>query len=479
MLIGFVSLYLVLSIALGLWASLKVKNTEDYISAGRSLPMIMVVAMVFATWFGSETVLGIPATFAAENLGSLASDPLGFSLALIIFGLLFARPLYRMHLLTLGDYYRKRYNQPIEIAVSLAIAASYLGWVSAQVVALGIVFSVLTDGAVSVPVGIMLGTFIITLYTLFGGMWSVAVTTSFQMVIIVLGMLWISYLAADMSGGVQPVIDHAAAANKFEFWPPMEWQAIVTFAAGLITTAFGSTPQQDVFQRANSAKNEGIAVWGTVIGAVIYFMFAFVPIFLAYSAFIIDPAMANEKLASDPQEILPTLIIQHMPLYAQIIFYGALMSVIMSTASGTLLAPSVTLSENVIKELLPENALNDQQFLWMNRGVVIVFAILVCFYGIYSQSEETSIHHMVESAYKVTLVMALSPLLFGLYWKKTSSFGVGTGLIVGVPTWLILELVAPDATFPPHFVGFLVATACLIAGSLWRPADQSDRPIEK
>lgn len=479
MLIGFVSLYLVLSVALGLWASMRVKNTEDYISAGRSLPMVMVVAMVFATWFGAETVLGIPATFAEENLGGLASDPFGMSIALIVFGLLFARPLYRMHLLTLGDYYKQRYNRPIEVSVSLAIAASYLGWVSAQVVALGIVFSVLTGGEISVQMGIIIGTLIVTLYTLFGGMWSVAVTTSFQMVIIVLGLLWITGLATDMTGGVQPVIDHARAANKFEFWPPLEWEAIVTFSAGMITIAFGSTPQQDIFQRANSAKNEQIAVWGTVIGAVAYFIFAFVPIFLAYSAFIIDPAMATEKLAGDPQEILPTLIIEHMPLYAQVIFYGALMSVIMSTASGTLLAPSVTLSENVIKEFLPANTLSDHQFLWMNRIVVVAFASVVCLYALYSQSEATSIHHMVENAYKVTMVMALSPLLFGLYWKKTSTFGVGLGLILGVPTWLLLEFVAAEAVLPPHFVGFLVATACLIAGSFWRPADQSDRPIEK
>ncbi len=143
MLIGFVVLYLVLSIGIGLYAATKVHSASDYITAGRSLPMIVVIAMVFATWFGAETVLGISATFLDENLGGTISDPFGASLALILFGLFFARPLYRMKLLTLGDFYRQRYNRPVEVVISAAIALSYLGWVSAQVVALGLVFNVL------------------------------------------------------------------------------------------------------------------------------------------------------------------------------------------------------------------------------------------------------------------------------------------------------------------------------------------------
>ena len=92
-LLGFVILYLVISIGIGLYAATKVHNASDYITAGRSLPMIVVVAMVFATWFGAETVLGIPATFLSENLGGTISDPFGASVALILFGLFFVRPL--------------------------------------------------------------------------------------------------------------------------------------------------------------------------------------------------------------------------------------------------------------------------------------------------------------------------------------------------------------------------------------------------
>ena len=108
MLLGFVILYLVISIGIGMYAATRVHNARDYISAGRSLPLYIVMAMVFATWFGAETVLGIPATFLEEDLGGLISDPFGASLCLVLFGRFFARKLYRMNMLTIGDFYRER-----------------------------------------------------------------------------------------------------------------------------------------------------------------------------------------------------------------------------------------------------------------------------------------------------------------------------------------------------------------------------------
>ncbi len=469
MLIGFVVLYLVLSIGIGLYAATKVHNASDYITAGRSLPMIVVIAMVFATWFGAETVLGIPATFLDENLGGTISDPFGASLALILFGLFFARPLYRMKLLTLGDYFRQRYNRPIEMVISAAIALSYLGWVSAQVVALGLVFNVLSDGMITQPEGILIGAAVVLLYTLFGGMWSVALTTLVQMTVIVVGLLWIAKLVGDMPevNGVAPVIQHAAAAGKFEFWPPLEWAAVVTFIAGFLTMGLGSIPQQDVFQRANSSKSERIAVWGTVIGGALYFLFAAVPIYLTYSATLVDPAMTATVLANDAQLVLPTFVKTHLPFYAQIIFYGALLSVIMSTASGTLLAPSVTISENIIKEFMPHHRMSQQKLLWITRSVFVAFTLLVVAYSLWSLQSETSIHQMVANAYKITLACAFVPLVAGLYWKRANNPGAGLAIALGFGIWVAMEFIAPEAALPPQFAGLIASALGMGIGSVF------------
>lgn len=469
MLVGFVILYLVVSIGIGMYAATKVHNARDYITAGRSLPIWIVTAMVFATWFGAETVLGIPGTFLEEDLGGLISDPFGASLCLVLFGVFFARKLYRMNLLTIGDFYRQRYGRHVEVIAGVAIALSYLGWVSAQVTALGLVFNVLSDGQITQAQGILIGAAVVLLYTLYGGMWSVALTTFFQMIVIVIGLFYIAWLVADLAGGVTPVIDHAAQNGKFHFWPELNAVAMIAFVSGLLTMGFGSIPQQDVFQRANSSKNEEVAVWGTVLGGLAYFVFAAVPLFLAYSANLIDPAMTAKLLAEDSQKILPALVAGHLPLFAQVVFYGALLSVIMSTASGTLLAPSVTLSENVLKGWLTRKNPSDQKMLAMTRWVVGVFSVCVTLYALWSLGQETGIHKMVENAYKVTLVLAFTPLVAGLYWKRASTLGAYLAMGLGAATWLPLEVLAPEGNIPPQFAGFLMSIVGMVAGSLIAP----------
>src|SRR5215210_640255 len=215
-LIWFVALYLVVSICIGLDAATKVRNSADFVVAGRHLPLPFIIATVFATWFGSETVLGIPAKFLNEGFKGVVADPFGSSMCLVLVGIFFARPLYRLGLLTIGDYYRGRYNRHVEIVASVCIVISYLGWVSAQVTALGLVFSVLTNGAIAPWQGMVLGVAIVLVWTLSGGMLSVAFTDLFQMTVIMIGMVYIALVISGMVGGAQVVIDHAARSGKFE-----------------------------------------------------------------------------------------------------------------------------------------------------------------------------------------------------------------------------------------------------------------------
>ncbi|MDO9009742.1 MAG: hypothetical protein Q7U80_16120 [Thiobacillus sp.] len=251
----------------------------------------------------------------------------------------------------------------------------------------------------------------------------------------------------------------------------------MTFIAGLLTKGLGSIPKQDVFQRANASKNERIAVWGTVIGGVLYFAFAAVPIYLTYAATLVDPVLTTSLLAEDAQQVLPAFVKAHLPLYAQIIFYGALLSVIMSTASGTLLAPSVTISENIIKELMPHHRMRQTKLLWITRSVVVVFTLLVVVYSLWSLQSEASIHTMVANAYKITLACAFVPLVAGLYWKRANNTGAGLSIVLGLTAWIAMEFIAPEAALPPQFVGLLASTAGMIAGSLMPRLFGGRRPL--
>ncbi len=462
MLLTFVIVYLVLSIAIGIVAALRVHNTRDFVLAGRTLPLYVVTAMVCATWFGSETVLGISSTFIKEGLRGIVADPFGSSLCLVLVGLFFAAKLYRMNLLTIGDYYRTRYDAAAELLTSLCIVVSYLGWLSAQIVVIGLVFNVVTGGAVSMGAGIVIGAAVVLVYTLWGGMYSVAWTNFVQMIIIVVGLLYIFVLIADKAGGVGTVVSHAHAAGKLEFWPGLEARDVLAFIGAAVTLMFGSIPQQDVFQRVTSARSERVAIAGSVLGGVFYFLLAFIPIFLAYSASLIDPGMVAGLIDKDHQQILPTLIIGHTPLAAQILFFGALLSAVMSTASATLLAPSVTFTENVLKKFI-RRELDDREFLRAMRIVVAAFAVGVTAFALNSDS---TIYEMVVGAYKVTLVAAFVPLAAGLYWRRASAQGALAAIVGGLVTWIALEIAAPDGLFPPQLAGLLASIAGMLLGSL-------------
>ena len=464
MLLWYVIGYWVISVGIGLYAATRVHTTKDFAIAGRHLPFYMVTATVFATWFGSETVLGIPATFLQGGLNGVVADPFGASLCLILVGVFFAAPLYRMNLLTIGDFYKRRYGRSVEVLTTIAIVISYLGWVGAQINALGLVFNVVSDGEISKLGGMWIGSATILIYTLFGGMWAVAITDFIQMIIIVLGMLYIGHDISGMVGGVGNVVEHARQEGKLDFWPSWNLKDVIGFAAAGVTMMLGSIPQQDVFQRVQSSKTIKIAVWATILGGCLYFLFAFVPMFLAYSATLIDPQMVAKYINSDTdsQMILPTLVLEHAPPFAQIMFFGALLSAIKSCASATLLAPSVTFTENILKPMMGK--MTDRKLLLSMRVVTLSFTILVTLYAINSK---LSIFSMVENAYQVTLAAAFIPLACGVYWKRATNQGALAAIFFGIAVWLPLLVWGPeDALIPPQFAGLIASAIGMIIGSL-------------
>jgi SSS family solute:Na+ symporter len=470
MLIWFVIVYLMVSVGIGVYASSKVHSAKDFAVAGRHLPLPIVTATVFATWFGAETVLGISAQFTKEGLHGVVSDPFGASLCLILAGLFFANRLYRMNLLTIGDYYRVRYSRSVELVMTLCIVLSYLGWVAAQVNALGLVFNVVSGGEIPRYLGMIIGAVIVLTYTMFGGMWSVALLDFVQMTVIMCGMLFIAWLIGDKTGGVAVVVDHANQAGKLDFFPKGGLSEWVPFIGTWLTMMLGSIPQQDVFQRITSAKTEKIAVRGSVLGGSLYFVFAFVPMFLAYSATLIDPKVFGDLLEKDSQLVLPTLILNYTPVFAQVIFFGALLSAIMSCSSATLLAPSVAFTENILKHFAFKN-MTDQQFLRAMRITLLCFGMVVLCYALFTTD---SISKMVEKAYRVTLVGAFVPLLFGLYWKRATNQGAVFSMVLGLSSWVMLEALSGYVddvarfcdVWLPQIVGLMFSLFGMVAGSL-------------
>jgi solute:Na+ symporter, SSS family len=292
----------------------------------------------------------------------------------------------------------------------------------------------------------------------------VAMTDLFQSVMIIVGVVLIAWVVGDMAGGPARVVAAAREAGRFEFWPKAGTKEWLAFGTAFITLAIGSIPQQDIFQRVTSAKNEKTAVRGTLLGGAVYFSFAFVPIYIVYAGLLIEPSLGKLLSTDDAREmqmILPNFILSKTPLWIQVLFFGALLSAILSTASGAIIAPTSLVTENIIKPRFP--GMSDRRFLLILRTVLVAFTVAALLFAL--QSKRT-MYDMVQNAYTVTLVSAFVPLAAGIFWKRANNAGAILSAALGLAAWLVADYAAADATVPPPLVGLAFSIVGMVIGSL-------------
>ena len=186
-----------------------------------------------------------------------------------------------------------------------------------------------------------------------------------------------------------------------------------------MTMMIGSIPQQDVFSARHVCKEfaDGSCrshPWGIVLHSFLLF----VPMFIVVAAILVMPDAAEKMLSEDPQQLLPTLVRDYMPMWLRVVFFGAVLSAVMSTASATMLAPSTIFVENVLRHFMK---IDDRNMLRAMRLSVAVFAVCVLSYSI--ALEGAAIYDMVAMAYQFPVVGAFWPLVCGLYWKKATRLG--------------------------------------------------------
>lgn len=466
-LLAFIALYLFGTLAIGWWASRRVKTTADFVVAGKRLPLFMASCALFATWFGSETVMGASAEFSKHGLLGVIEDPFGASLCLLLAGLLIARPLYKLNLFTFSDFFRIRFNKKAELTSAVFMAPSYFSWIAAQLVALAIILQAVCG--LERVWGVLICTTLVLVYTYIGGMWSVTITDFVQTIVIIAGL---TALAADMVlqvGGFGRVAEAAAAEGFLQFFPEPGSSDVINWFAAWMTIGLGSIPQQDVFQRVMAAKSERTAVNACYTSSLMYLSIAFLPLVISYCGKMLYPELF---LKSDAQMMIPAMVLQHNSLGMQILFFGALLSAILSTCSGAMLAPATVIGENLVRPLF--KTVTDVQLLRIMRLSVVGVAIIT---GIMALMRN-NIYELVGESSALSLVSLFTPLIAGLYWPKASAAGAVVSMIAGMSVWLFTLLLLPEKPaeeasvwlhIPPMLYGFAAGIIGMVAGSLWRP----------
>jgi solute:Na+ symporter, SSS family len=458
--------YLVLTILVGVWASRKVRTSDDYMLAGRSLPLMLSSSAMFATWFGSETVFGASSEFLKGGLYAVIEDPFGAALCLVLFGMFYVRRLYKMNLLTLGDFFKVKYGKTTELVASIFLAPPYVGYIAAQLVAMGLILNVVTG--IVVWEGVVISAVVVTIYTYIGGMWAITITDFIQTIIIIIGLLVLAVILGAKAGGVGAVIAQVPKDN-LRFLPAFELKEIAAYVAAWSVLGLGSIPSQDVFQRSMSSNSANTAVRSCYLAAFLYLTIAMLPLFISLCTRHLYPDHIN----GDTQLALPNMVIMHTAMPIQILFFGSLLSAIMSTTSSAILAPAAIFSENVIKPLA-SHRYTDKQLLLLTRLSVLIFSVLATVMACL----RSNIYELVGESSILSLVSLFAPLTFGLYWKRTSRGGALAGMVLGMLTWIIFEFC--ETSWPSLIPGTIASVLGVMAGSfIWPTTEKHDHDSVK
>ena len=394
--------------------------------------------------------MGNPGYFIQDGFSSYVTLILSGGICLFIVGQFYARKLYRMNIVTVNDFFRIKYNKKLELASSILMTFAYPHWIAAQFVALAYLFNAVMG--VPITYGIFIGAAIVVLYTYIGGMWAVAYTDMVQSIMILLGLSILLYETLSRTGGIEPIFA-SQPKEFFNIFPTGGLDAWSDYIALLLAFVVGAIPVQEIYQRVFSAKSEKAARNGLFLGAILLVVITSIPLVIGLGG-----AQLYPELMGDYQSIIPNLVNAMTSTPVQILFYGAMISAILSTSSGAMLAPATVIGENLIRPYTKN--LSDKRLLLYTRLSVILIAAISCYFAF----DDTDIVGLVEASLSLILVCLFAPFTFGLFWKKASVIGAWSAIIIGGLTWLFCFIY--DTRIDATIYGTGASCLSMIVGSI-------------
>jgi len=403
----------------------RIHSAEDFIVAGRRLNFPFATATLLGTWFGAGTILAAADEIRHDGLERAALEPFGAGFCLVIAGLFFARPLWEMKLLTVSDFFRKRFDRRAEILSAAVMVPSYFGWVAAQFVALAGMLELFFG--LDLTIGILLVAVIAVGYTLMGGMWSVTLTDAFQITLVFIGLVALggTTLSALGDGSITLGMARLWSDTPPEMRRPIpsgSYQSLLEWVAVFAVGALGNIPGQDLMQRVFSARSATTAVRACWVAGALYIGFGLIPVGLG---------LASRQLFPEDLEraVLPALAHAFLSPVPAVIFSVVLVSAVLSTIDSAILSPASVLSQNVMR-YLPQKRLSS---LGLTRIAILI--VTACSVGFAFAGE--SAYALLEDAYELPLVGMFVPLAIGLYRKPASPLSASASMLTGLVLWLV------------------------------------------
>lgn len=462
-------IYIFVMYLLGFLARKRINNVEDFLLAGRRLPISLTAITIMATWFGAESLMTTADEVAGEGLRKAMLDPLGISACLLLAGLFIAGPMWRMNILTVPDFFLRRFGKPAEILSSLILVPSYFGWVAAQYVALAQLMR--TFFGVPMEYGIALVAIFGTGYTLMGGMWTISWTDAIQMGFILVGLVLLGHAIlvelgdGSMAAGLES-LQYSPAPGRWRIADPDTfWRDTLTALSALAIGCLGNLPMQDLMQRIFSAGSDKIAVKACLIASVGYLMMGVLPVATGMAAHIMYPEATGEL-----EDVVMVIASKLLNPFFLLIFFLAIVSAVLSTIVSAVMAPSAVLAHNLVQPAVEK--VSGKKISVRNKLVMQRVAIgVVAFCSAWLAYTGEGAYELVLQSYSMALVGLFVPFVVGLLNRHPPHLAAVLSMVAGIGVWGFHLYMGWDVFFAPlledwgvPFPQELAATLCSAIG---------------
>ncbi len=445
--LGALIVYLIGMYAIGFAAQRRVKNVEDFVLAGRRLPMSLAAITIIATWFGAESLMTTADEVGNEGLRKAMLDPLGIAACLLLAGFFIAGPMWRMKILTVPDYFNRRYGKTAEILASLIIVPSYFGWVAAQFVALAQLLEVYFG--LPREYGIFLVATVGTGYTLLGGMWTITWTDAIQMTFILLGLLLLGHAVlvqlgdGSMAAGIEVMKTDIPAERWRIADPPTFWRDTLTAISALAIGALGNLPMQDLMQRIFSAKSDRVASKACIVAGFGYLLMGVLPVGTGMAALLLLPDHGGEfdgVVMLVASELLNPVFL--------LIFFLAIVSAVLSTIVSAVMAPAAVMAHNLVEPLwrrASSESPSQKGLLLLQRSAIVSVTAASAFLAFSGEGA----YELVQGSYSMALVSLFVPFLVGMHVKGIPPLAAVLSMVGGIGVWTLHMVIGWELFFEP------------------------------
>ena len=480
-------------LVVGIWAgrqSNETKTSDGLLLANRRLPLVVGIMTMTATWVGGGYIVGTAEAVFDRSRGLLWTQaPWCYALSLIIGGLFFARRMRRQQFTTLLDLFERRYGKRTAAVLYLPALCGELFWSAAILAALGTTISTILY--LPVTISIVLSATVVVLYTVFGGLWSVAYTDVLQLICILLGLCAAAYFALRSLPGVPQIwSSYVAAYGANASWLPsadavtsrQPW-VLQWFDSALLLT-LGGIPWQVYFQRVLACKSENHAAVLSIMGGIGCLLMAVPAVLIGVIGANTDWTQTSASQTPDAAMVLPYVLRYLTPEFIAIVGLASIAAAVMSSVDSSLLSAASMFTWNVFRPLLSRTPSEATQRRVV-RATIIALGVAATMLAVHVRSVYALWYLCADLVY----VVLFPQLVLGLYCRRTNAIGALTGSamalflrvgggepLIGLPPFLAYPLHDPEAGIQFPFRTFamlcgmftaIVVSRCTLR---WNPA---------